>query len=62
MMTFAFTGKIWHWRGPSPFHFLTVPARRCRNPHGIVGLVRYRRDVIPVPVTVRTGASECKDV
>ena len=20
-----FTGDIWHWRGPSPFYFVTVP-------------------------------------
>ena len=20
-----FTGEIWHWRGPAPHHFVTVP-------------------------------------
>ena len=24
-MNLEFTGEIWHWRGPSPFHFITVP-------------------------------------
>lgn len=24
-MEFAFTGEVWHWRGPSPFHFVSVP-------------------------------------
>lgn len=24
-MRFAFEGEVWHWRGPSPFHFVSVP-------------------------------------
>jgi len=24
-MEFAFEGEVWHWRGPSPFHFVSVP-------------------------------------
>ena len=23
---FAFTAEVWQWRGPSPYHFVTVPA------------------------------------
>ena len=24
-MEFSFAGEVWHWRGPSPFHFVSVP-------------------------------------
>ena len=24
-MDLEFSGEIWHWRGPSPYHFVTVP-------------------------------------
>lgn len=24
-MDLKFRGEIWFWRGPSPFHFVTVP-------------------------------------
>ena len=24
-MDLQFSGELWHWRGPSPFHFVTVP-------------------------------------
>lgn len=24
-MEFDFEGEVWHWRGPSPFHFVSVP-------------------------------------
>lgn len=25
MFEFEFSGKLWYWRGPAPFHFVTVP-------------------------------------
>jgi len=27
-MDLEFTGKIFYWRGPSPYHFVTVPAEQ----------------------------------
>lgn len=24
-LEFRFAGEVWHWRGPSPFHFVSVP-------------------------------------
>lgn len=24
-MEFAFDGEVWHWRGPSPYHFVSIP-------------------------------------
>ena len=28
-MDLRFTGEIWYWRGPAPFHFVTVPDPEC---------------------------------
>jgi Domain of unknown function (DUF1905) len=52
----AFSGKLWHWRGPSPFHFITVPAEACDEIRSIANLVSYGWGMIPV--TVRIGGSE----
>ena len=51
-----FSGEIWYWRGPAPFHFVTVPREGCTQLHAISKLVTYGWGVIPV--TVRVGASE----
>jgi hypothetical protein len=58
MMSFTFTGRIWEWRGPSPFHFVTVPAKQCRDLQGIAKLVTYGWGM--VPVVVRIGGTEWK--
>ena len=26
-----FSGDVWHWKGPAPFHFVTVPDEECRH-------------------------------
>ncbi|MBK6490064.1 MAG: DUF1905 domain-containing protein [Gemmatimonadetes bacterium] len=57
-MSFTFTGRIWEWRGPSPFHFVTVPAKQCRDLQGIAKLVTYGWGM--VPVVVRIGGTEWK--
>ena len=28
-MNIEFNGEIWHWHGPAPWYFLTVPAKQC---------------------------------
>lgn len=48
MMTIGFTGKIWFWKGPAPFYFVTVPANPCRELKDISGLVTYGWGMIPV--------------
>ena len=40
-MNFEFIGKLWFWRGPSPWHFVTVPAAQCRDLKVIGELVTY---------------------
>lgn len=57
-MTFEFTGEIWHWRGPAPFHFVTVPDHQCQDIKAIAGFVTYGWGMIPV--RVRIGDTEWK--
>jgi hypothetical protein len=40
-MGLRFTGEIWHWRGPSPYHFVTVPDVHCEHLHDIAADVTY---------------------
>ncbi|WP_395090590.1 DUF1905 domain-containing protein [Armatimonas sp.] len=51
-MTLTFTGLIWHWRGPSPFHFVTVPEQESEDIKAISGLVTYGWGMIPAMVTI----------
>ena len=57
-MNIEFNGKIWYWRGPSPFYFVTVPAKHCRDLKTISGLVTYGWGMIPV--TVQIGKTQWK--
>ncbi len=55
-MNIEFNGKIWYWRGPAPWYFVTVPAKQSRELKAISGLVTYGWGVIPVHV--RIGKTE----
>ncbi len=57
-MNLTFSGEIWYWRGPAPYHFVTVPADECRELKTISGLVTYGWGMIPV--TARIGTTEWK--
>jgi Domain of unknown function (DUF1905) len=47
-MRLTFTTKIIHWRGPSPFFFLPVPAEQSDAIKSIAKQVSYGWGVIPV--------------
>ena len=55
-MNIEFTGKIWFWRGPAPWYFVTVPEQDSENLNVISGLVTYGWGMIPVHV--RIGKTE----
>ena len=55
-MELEFTGEIWHWRGPSPFHFVTVPEDLCDALDATAGLVSYGWGMIPVRASI--GATD----
>ena len=49
-MELEFTGEIFHWRGPSPFHFVAVPDDPSAAMVAVASLVTYGWGVIPVVV------------
>jgi len=51
-----FSGEIWFWRGPSPFHFVTVPEEESQDIEAISGEVTYGWGCIPV--TARGGKTK----
>ena len=57
-MDIEFNGNIWHWRGPAPHYFVTVPAEQCRDLAAIARSVTYGWGMIPA--TVRIGNTEWK--
>ena len=57
-MNIEFKGKIWFWKGPAPWFFVTVPEKQSRDLKAISGIVTYGWGVIPVHV--RIGDTEWK--
>lgn len=51
-MDLEFSGEVWFWRGPSPFHFVTVPDDECAALRDAAALVTYGWGMIPVAVRV----------
>jgi hypothetical protein len=45
---------VWHWRGPSPFHFVTVPADASAELADQSAAVSYGWGMIPVTATLGT--------
>jgi hypothetical protein len=57
-MEIEISGRIWYWRGPAPWFFVTVPATQSRILKDISGFVTYGWGMIPVDV--RIGKTEWK--
>ncbi|WP_353808891.1 DUF1905 domain-containing protein [Agromyces sp. SYSU T00194] len=55
-MDLSFRGDLWYWRGPAPFHFVTVPRDEAEAIREVAPAVTYGWGMIPA--TVRVGASE----
>ena len=51
-MELELTGDIWHWRGPAPFHFVTVPADESASIKAVSSAVTYGWGMIPVRVEI----------
>jgi hypothetical protein len=47
-MDLRFSGEIWYWRGPAPFHFVTVPDPESSALESASALVTYGWGMIPV--------------
>jgi uncharacterized protein DUF1905 len=51
-----FSGDVWYWRGPSPYHFVTVPDEESAALESAAALVTYGWGMIPVAARIgRTG-------
>jgi Domain of unknown function (DUF1905) len=57
-MDLEFSGEMWFWKGPAPWHFITVPDEDCSELNATSAVVSYGWGMIPV--TVRIGATEWK--
>lgn len=51
-------GSLWHWRGPAPWYFVTVPPAECRAIKALSASVTYGWGMIPA--TVRIGKTVWK--
>jgi hypothetical protein len=47
-----FRAEVWFWRGPSPFHFVTVPEGPSGELQAASALVTYGWGMIPVEVQI----------
>jgi hypothetical protein len=52
-MDLEFSGEVFHWRGPSPYHFVRVPEDDCEVLQETAAFVSYGWGMIPV--TARIG-------
>lgn len=49
------TGEVWEWRGPAPYHFVTVPPHQAEVIADVAADVTYGWGMIPV--AGRVGAT-----
>ena len=54
-MELTFSGVLFEWRGPSPFHFVAVPPAEAELIAEVAAMVTYGWGVIPV--SARSGAT-----
>ena len=55
-MDLEFSGEMWFWKGPAPFHFITVPAEPSGQLAAASASVTYGWGMIPVSAQI--GATE----
>jgi Domain of unknown function (DUF1905) len=47
-----FSGAVFSWRGPAPYHFVRVPADEAEQIQEVAAAVTYGWGMVPVAVTV----------
>lgn len=55
-MEIQVSGEVWYWRGPSPYHFVTMPDEQSAAVRAIASSVTYGWGMIPV--AARIGETE----
>ncbi|MDP9101154.1 MAG: DUF1905 domain-containing protein [Actinomycetota bacterium] len=51
-MHLEFAGEVWFWKGPAPWHYVTVPEPESAEIAAVASAVTYGWGVIPVTATV----------
>jgi len=51
-MDIEFDGKIWFWKGPAPWYFVTVPPKQCQDLKAMLAFVTYGWGMIPAKVRI----------
>lgn len=51
-MNLEFSGTMWFWKGPAPWHFITVPEEDCAELEATSALVTYGWGMIPVTAQI----------
>ena len=51
-MDLEFSGEVWSWRGPSPYHFVTVPEPECDHLRAASARVTYGWGMIPAELVI----------
>lgn len=57
-MNLEISGEMWFWRGPAPWHFITVPEKECGELAATSPSVTYGWGMIPVAAQI--GGTEWK--
>jgi hypothetical protein len=57
-MEIEFSGDIWHWRGPAPWYFVTVPEPECAQLASASEVVSYGWGMVPVTARIAAIAWE----
>jgi hypothetical protein len=47
-VNFTFTASVWEWRGPAPYHFVSVPLEIAQEIKELASAVTYGWGMIPV--------------
>ena len=51
-MNIEFSAKIWFWKGPAPWYFVTVPEKQCQDLKAMSGFVTYGWGMIPAKARI----------
>jgi hypothetical protein len=49
---FGFEGHVWEWRGPAPYHFVSVPAVHVDDVNDLAPGITYGWGMVPVEVRI----------
>jgi hypothetical protein len=52
LLDLTFSGELWYWRGPAPFHFIAVPEDPSAVLRAMSADVSYGWGMIPVRVRI----------